>query len=293
MRHKVLKGRWLTLGLLLLICFLVSITACTKQVAQQANSTNYSANSALNGINTTSKIKIGYLVFPPTITKNQTTGELGGHFVETVNEIARINNWTPEFIETDWSTFATGLDSGRFDMSIVPTFVTIPRALSVYFTRPLFFAGNSAIVRANDTRFTTLESIDRPDVTVAVTQGEAGDEFATANFKKAKIMRFSGGDQSLAFQAVIAGRADIALGDAYVTAQFARANPNQVKDLFAENPYNLTPVSWAVRRGDDQMLNFLNNSLESLDYQGRLREWERDAGANWLHLQRSWEHTNS
>lgn len=288
---KILRNRWATVCISVTMLFLVSLTACTQNSAQQPNQSTAST-SILGQVITNSKIKVGYLVFPPTITKNQTTGELGGHMVETIKEIARLNKWTPEFIETDFAGFTNGLDSKRFDMSIVPTFVTVPRALSVYFTKPLFYAGNSAITKAADTRFTTLESIDQPNINIAVTQGEAGDEYATANFKKAKITRFPGGDQSLAFQAVIAGRADIALGDAYVTTQFAKANP-QVKDLFADKPYNLTPVSWAVRRGDDEMLNFLNSSLEALDFQGRLREFEQKAGANWLHLKKIWEYTKS
>ncbi|MBE9042341.1 amino acid ABC transporter substrate-binding protein [Oscillatoriales cyanobacterium LEGE 11467] len=288
---KTFRNRWFPIFLSLVTIFSIGVAACSQDSAQQTRARS-SQTSTLEQIIATSQLKIGYIVFPPAIVKNQTTGELGGHFVETIEEIARINNWTPEFIETNWSGFATGLDSRRFDVSIAPTFVTIPRALSVYFTRPLFYAGNSAIVKANETRFTTLESIDRPEVTVAVTQGEAGDEYVKANFKNAKITRFSGGDQSLAFQAVVAGRADIALGDAYVTSQFARANP-QVKDLFADAPYNLTPISWAVRKGDDQMLNFFNSSLESLDYQGRLREWEQQAGANWLHVKKVWESSAS
>jgi ABC-type amino acid transport substrate-binding protein len=291
MSNKSLRNRWVAIGVSLFMVFLVGLTSCTQSSSQQSNPSTANV-STLGQITASSKLKVGYLVYPPTITKNQTTGELSGHMVETIKEIARLNKWTPEFIETDWSTFTSGLDTKRFDMSIVPTFVTVPRALSVYFTRPLLYAGNSAITKQSETRFTTLESIDQPTTTIAVTQGEAGDEYATANFKKAKITRFQGGDQSLAFQSVIAGRADIALGDAYVTTQFAKANP-QVKDLFTDKPYNLTPVSWAVRKGDDEMLNFLNSSLEALDFQGRLREFEQKAGANWLHLKKTWEYTKS
>ncbi|WP_315790971.1 substrate-binding periplasmic protein [Fischerella sp. JS2] len=282
------KIQLLLLSTMLMLVLLFNLSSCTKNSASQNVANNA---GTLGQIIANSKLKVGYLVFPPAITKNQSTGELAGHHVDTINEIARLNNWKIEFVETDWANFAVGLDSRRFDVSIVPTFVTVPRALSVYFTKPLFYAGNSAIARINETRFTSLESIDQPGVTVAVTQGEAGDEYAKANFKKAKITRFSGGDQSLAFQAVIAGRADIALGDAYATSQFAQANSKQVKDLFAASPYNLTPVSWAVRRGEDQLLNFLNSSLEAFDYQGRLREWEQKAGANWLHLKKIWEFT--
>lgn len=290
MNIKKLKSQWFTIAFSLALIVLVSLTACIKNTTQQ--SSNITSKSILENISANGKVKIGYLVFPPTITKNPNNGELGGHLIETIKEIARLNKWSTEFIETDWTGFATGLESSRFDISVVPTFVTVPRALSVYFTRPLFYGGNSAVTKTNEARFTTLESIDKPNVTVAVTQGEAGDEYVKANFKKAKILRFSGGDQSLAFQSVVAGRADIALGDAYVTSAFAKANP-QVKDLFASVPYNLTPVSWAVKKGDNEMLSFLNSSLDALDYQGRLIELEKKAGANWLHIKKVWEFTKS
>lgn len=97
---------------------------------------------------TAKKLRARYIVFPPVITKNVETGELGGHFVATIEEIARQAGWDLEFVESDWVAFSAGLASNRFDVSIAPTFVTIPRAMSVAFTRPLFFAGNSAIVRS-------------------------------------------------------------------------------------------------------------------------------------------------
>ncbi len=279
------RRRLLAFGVTLVTIIFLYLTSC------HSNSSQLNNKSTLAEISATRKLKVGYLIFPPTITKSP-SGELVGHHVEAIKEIARLNNWNLEFIETDWVGFAAGLNSRRFDVSIAPTFITVPRALSVYFTRPLFFAGNSAIVRSNNDRFTSVESIDQPEIVVAVTQGEAGDEYARANFKKVKITRYSG-DQSLAFQAVISGRADVALGDAYATSQFVKAHSKEVKDLFAKSPYNLTPVSWAVRRGDEELLNFLNSSLNTFDYQGYLLKWERKAGANWLHTKKIWEFTSS
>lgn len=238
---------------------------------------------------TTKKLRAGYIVFPPVITKDVATGELDGHFVATIKEIARQAEWDLEFVESDWATFSAGLASNRFDVSIAPTFVTIPRAMSVAFTRPLFYAGNSAIVRSSETRFSTVDSLDQADVTIAVTQGEAGHEYATANFKNAKLIVHPGADQTLTFHDVLTGRADAALGDAYVTSQFAKLHSDKVKDLFAQKPYNLTPVSWAVQRGDSGILQFLNSAIDSLDSTGYLKKFEDAAGAHWLHVKREWD----
>jgi polar amino acid transport system substrate-binding protein len=117
------------------------------------------SQSALDRIKATREINVGYIVFPPTVTKDLNTGQLAGHFVATMREIAKQAGWKVNFVETDWAGFPAALSSKRIDVSIAPTFVTIPRALTVAFTRPLFYAGNSAIVRADDTRFGDIYSL--------------------------------------------------------------------------------------------------------------------------------------
>lgn len=245
-------------------------------------------DSAFDRISDAKRLRVGYIVFPPAITKDANTQALGGHFVETIKEIAKQAEWQIEFVETDWSGFSAGLDSKRFDLSIAPTFVTIPRAKAVSFTRPLFYAGNSAILRKGDQRFSDILSLDRSDVTISVTQGEAGHEYAKANFKNAKIRVLPGPDQSLTFQDVVAGRSDAALGDAYVTAKFAHAHQDSVVDHFSGNPYNLTPVSWSVPLREPELLSFFNAAIEVLDTQGKLLELERKSGATWLHSTRNY-----
>ena len=272
-----------TMGVAIFVMVFVVVGACGRATGVDVQL------STLEQINAEGVLRVGYIVFPPTVFRDPTTDELTGHHVETIREIAGLAEWRVEFVEAEFSTFVAGLASGRFDLSIAPTFVTVPRATAVAFTRPLFFAGNSAIVRVDDARFSSVDDIDQPGVAVAVTQGEAGHEYARANFQSAELIVHAGSNQALAFQDVIAGRADVGLGDAYVTAAFAEEHVDAVKDLFAEEPYNLTPVSWAVRQGDVELLNFLNSSLEALDYQGRLREFEAEAGANWLHPSRAWE----
>jgi polar amino acid transport system substrate-binding protein len=274
--------------LMLLSLFLAGLLAgCRDEGATK------SRQSALARVAQSKVLRVGYIVFPPAVTKDPNTGVLSGHFVETVTEIARQADWKIEFVETDWSGFTAGLNSGRFDLSIAPTFVTIPRALSVSFSRPLFFAGNSAVVRKGETRFSDIASLDREGITISVTQGEAGHEYAKANFKKAKLNVLPGPDQSLTFQDVVSGRSDAALGDAYVTAKFASAHPSEIRDLFADNPYNLTPVSWAVKTGEYELLAFVNDAMEALESQNKLIEFEKASDAHWLHLKRSYELAHS
>ena len=272
------------LGILLFFSYAITIpsfVSCTRPESGARSQT-------LSEINAKKKLKVGYIVFPPCVFKNA-NGQIEGHFAATITEIAKQAGWEVDFQEADWSTFAAGLNTRRFDVSIAPTFVTVPRAVSVAFTRPLFYAGNSAIVRANESRFNSIASLDQPNIKIAVTQGEAGHEYAKANFKNAQLIVHPGSDQSLTMQDVLSSRADAAMGDAYVTAKFAAEHAGAVKDLFAGRPYNLTPVSWAVRSSDADLLSFFNACIESLDTQGKLLEFELAAGAHWSHPKRDWE----
>jgi len=60
---------------------------------------------------------------------------------------------------------------------------------------------------------------------------------------------------------------DAALGDSWACKQYAERH-SEVKNLLADNPYNLTPVGWAVRYDDPAWLAFLNTALDTLESTG-------------------------
>ena len=276
-------------GAALALLMLVLLTGCNQQGQNNSgSSTKTEEKGAFSQIRKDGVIRVGYVVFPPFVIQDPETKQLSGVFVDAAKEIAAEMEAKPEFVEATWSTFVAGLQSKKFDVSIAPTFSTIQRASAVAFTTPLLAAGNSAIVRKGETRFKTPKDIDRKGITVAVTQGEQGHEYAKANFTKAEIKVLSQGDQNLTFSEVLAGRADVALGDFWAVAQFAVAHP-QAQDLFANNPYNITSVAWAVRYGDLDLLTFLNTSLACLDTSGKLDEMNRKYNANFLRPKTIWK----
>jgi len=242
---------------------------------------------AFSKIKRTGVLRVGYIVAPPWIIRDPKTGELTGTSIDTIKEIARVMEVKLEYEEANFATFAAGLQSGKYDLSIAPIFSTIPRAKVVAFTQPQMYIGNSALVRRNESRFKTLQDIDKDGVVVAVTQGEQGHEYAKANFKKAQIKIISGGDQSMTYSDVLSGRADVALGDAWFIGKFVSEHP-EARDLFAGNPYNLTPCAWSVRYEDMPLLTFINTSLDFLDSTGRLDEIYKKYDAKWLRQKKIW-----
>ena len=277
----------LSLCLALSLC-VISCKQCATSAKPDGQTNPSKQASTLEKVKKTGVLHVGYIVYPPTVQKEPNSGAVTGHYIDTVEEIAKQLGVKVEYHEAEWGTFVAGLESGQFDLSIAATYRTIPRAKEVAFTCPLMYVGNSVIVKANETRFSGIADFNREDITIAVTQGEQGHEYAKLNLPKAQLKVLSASDQSMAFTEVSVGRADAALGDSWACKQFAVRHP-EVKDLLAENPYNLTPVGWAVRYDDLEWLEFINTSLSTLESVGKLREFERKCDAHWLHPKVTWE----
>ncbi|OGI68949.1 hypothetical protein A3A05_02330 [Candidatus Nomurabacteria bacterium RIFCSPLOWO2_01_FULL_41_12] len=233
-------------------------------------------------------VDVCVIVNPPYVMKDAKTRELSGHMYDAMKMITERMNVKMNVTETTYGNGAAELQSRRCDVVVADFFANIPRSMSVAFTRPpLFFVGESAIVRRDDTRFQNVKDIfefDKPNITVAVATGESGDIYVKENFKNAKVNQIDVGSSDLSRFAVevSAGRADVAIADANSIALYAKAHL-EVIDLFKNNSFGLNPVGWAVRQNDTAWLHFLEGSLQFLETQGTLQQLERKYNSHWLH----------
>ena len=218
-------------------------------------------------------IKIGYIPSPPGTIKDPASGEVKGFYVEGVRYIFKTIGVEPVFVETTWANFAAGLQSGQFDLSMAGTFATIQRAAAVEFTKPIHYLGYSAIVKKGDERFKTLADFNKEGIKIAVVQGGAGQEYVKESFPKATVVALGTGNLTAPFIEVSSGRADVGIEDAWQARRYASQQPG-VTDLFQENPYNLLPIAWSVKRGNQDLINFMNTSIDFMLLTGR---WERMA----------------
>jgi polar amino acid transport system substrate-binding protein len=217
--------------------------------------------------------------------KDLKTGEVIGYYVDGLRYIFQSVHVEPELIETTWANFAAGLQSGQFDMSIAGTFATIQRAASVEFTRPIFYLGYSAIVKKDDTRFKTLSDFNREGIKIAVLLGGAAAEYVKEHFPKATMITLATGEFTAPFVEVSAGRADVGIEDASQARRYAAQQPG-VTDLFQDNPYNVLPIAWTVKRGNQDLLNFLNTSIEYMLFTGKWEKMSEKYGATGRYIEK-------
>ncbi len=241
------------------------------------------ADSSLARIQQDGSMRVCYAVWPPAVKKDAKTGELSGHDIDAMRFIAEQIGVEIEFHESTFGNMATAVASGECDIG-TSLYMKIPRSAVVAFSRPLFFAGNSALVRAGDKRFTTIEDANKKGIRIAVATGESGDIFAKANLPNATIVPIDVESSNLSrfLLEVTSGRADIGIADAVTIKQFAAANPGTT-DLFANRPFDINPDAWPMRLDDTAFISLINNSLLYMETSGKWAEFEKKYNAHWLH----------
>lgn len=217
------------------------------------------------------KITIGWVPSPPQMMRDPATGELKGYFVEAARYIFNEVGVEPEFVETNFSSLISSLQSKQIDLSIASTFVTIKRAAVLDFTRPILYLGYGAVVRADETRFSSLADFNQAGIKIATLLGGSSQSYVEKNFPQAEIVTLDTANQTAPFMEVASGRADVGINDAWSAQRFTDSQ-SSVKNLFEGEPYNVQPTAWAVRKGDYQLLNFVNAALETLLSSGRFEE---------------------
>ncbi|HLI10345.1 MAG TPA: ABC transporter substrate-binding protein [Alphaproteobacteria bacterium] len=249
-----------------MIVAVVALTISAPLVIHDAK-----AQGAMDRILRDKELKIGFIPAPPGTIEDPKTGNITGYYVDGMRFVAQMIGVKPVFIETTWANFAAGLNSGQFDVSIAGTFATIQRAGAVEFTIPINYLGYSAVAKKGDTRFKTPADLNRPDIKIALVQGGASNEYAKMNWPKAQFVFLATGNLTAPFVEVSAGRADVGVEDAWQARRYTADHP-EVVDLFGDHPYNVLPIAWSVKRGNEDLLNFLNTAINYLLETGT---WEK------------------
>ena len=233
------------------------------------------AGGVLDRIIRDKQFKIGFIPSVPSVVKDPATGVLGGFTIDAMKLVCSMMNVEPVFVETTWANFVSGLNSGQFDFCTAGTFATILRASAVQFTRPIWYLGYSAVGKKGETRFATPASLNQEGLKIALIQGGASVEYAKENWPKAQHVLLATGNLTAPFIEVSAGRADVGVEDATQAARYAAVHP-EVSDLFPGKPYNVLPISFSVKRGNQELVEFMNTSIEFLLSSGR---WAKMAEA--------------
>jgi polar amino acid transport system substrate-binding protein len=225
--------------------------------------------SALEQILKRGTLRVGMSTFVPWAMRDK-TGKLIGFEIDVATRLANDLGVKVEFVPTKWDGIIPALLSGKFDVIIGGMGIRPDRNLKVNFSIPYYYTGMSLVAhKVLAAGFSSLKDFNRPDVVLAARLGSTAVTAAKKYMPKAQLRMFD--DESQAYQELLNGRVHAVVGSAPMPRFQAIKNPEK---LFLPLKTNFTrePIGFAIRKGDFDTLNYLNNWIRVVEAEGWLRE---------------------
>jgi len=266
----------------ILFCLLALPTGCSQPPQQKTEAqTGKAPVSQLETILQRGEIRVGFDTFKPWAMKDK-KGEYIGFEIEVAKKLADDMGVKVEFVPTKWSGIIPALLTGKFDIIIGGMSITPKRNLKVNFSVPYEFSGMSVVASKKLAGGRTLASeFNTPDTTIAVRLGTTAAEVTKNFLPKAKILFFD--EESQTIQELLNERVHALVASNPLPFNLAKEYPDQLYLPFKED-FTREPISFAVRKGDPDFLNWLNNWVLYTSSKG----WLQNRYEYWFYT-KEWE----
>jgi len=253
-------------GIATLLVAGLTVFAAREGIAQTAAATG---ESMLEQVMKRGVLRVGMSTFVPWAMQDK-SGNFIGFEIDVANRLAREMEVKAEFIPTKWSGIIPALLTGKFDIIVGGMGIRPERNLKVNFSIPYDHTGMSIVAhRKLAAGFKKLGDFNNANVSIAVRTGTTAAAAAKRWLPKAKLRLFD--DESQAIQELLLGRVHAVVASAPLPVFQAIANPDK---LFVplSGDFTREPIGFAIRKGDPDSLNFLDNWIRVAEAEGWLKE---------------------
>jgi polar amino acid transport system substrate-binding protein len=172
-----------------------------------------------------------------------------------------------ELVPTAWDGIIGSLLTDKFDIIMSGMTVTQERNLKVNFADPYIIVGQTILLNKKHAgKGKSYKDLNDPKYTITSKLGTTGEQAVKRLIPKAKYKSFE--VESEAALEVLNGKADATVYDLPFCVTFM-AQQGQGKVVFLDKPFTYEPLAWAIRKGDPDFMNWLNNFLRQLKNDGR------------------------
>ncbi|MEA1915852.1 MAG: transporter substrate-binding domain-containing protein [Campylobacterota bacterium] len=244
-------------GKTLLLAFLMLFTANLF-----ASDINLWKNSTLNKIVQRGELRVGmepgYMPFEMKDKK----GNIIGYDVDMAKKMAKEMGVKLKLVPTAWDGIIAGLITEKYDIIMSGMTITQARNLKVNFANPYIVVGQTVMMRKELAgEVTTAKDLDNPKYTIVSKLGVTGEIATRKFFKKAKIVTFE--TEADAAAEVLSGKADAIVYDQPYNVLFM-SDKGKDRLIHLDTPLTYEPLGWAIRKGDPDFTNWLNNFLRQM-----------------------------
>ncbi len=244
-----------------------------------ASDINIWKNSTLNKILQRGELRVGlepgYMPFEMKDKK----GRIIGYDVDMANRMAKEMGVKLKIIPTSFDGIIGGLLSEKFDIIISGMTITQQRNLKVNFADPYVVIGQTVLLDQDVAKnIKSYKDLDDKKYIISTKIGVTGEIVAKKFFKKAKIITFE--TESDAVSEVLNGKAHAFIYDQPYNVLFM-SNKGKGKLVHLDTPLSYEPLGFAIRKGDPDFLNWLNNFMRQIK-ENKLEDFHQRLYEKWL-----------
>ncbi len=174
-----------------------------------------------------------------------------------------------KLINTAWEGIIPSLMTHKFDIIMSGMTALQSRNLKVNFCNPVYYIGQCLLINKKDAdKYKTYKDLNKKDVIITSKLGVTGGFTAERLMPKAKLRLFK--TEAEGALQVANGLADAFVYDEPQVRVFAAKYKKDTIGIF--EPLTYEPLAWAIRKGDPDFLNWLNNFLAQIRGDGR---WDK------------------
>ncbi|MDP3285222.1 MAG: transporter substrate-binding domain-containing protein [Desulfobacterales bacterium] len=205
----------------------------------------------------------GYMPFEMT-DKN---GNFVGFDIDIAKEMAQALGVKFVPVNTAWDGIIPSLITEKFDIIMSGMTVTQERNLKINFADPNIVVGQTILMnKKHKGAIKSYKDLNDPKYTITSKLGTTGEQAVKRVIPKATYKSFE--TEPEAALEVVNGKADAFVYDLPYCVVFM-AQQGAGKLIFLDTPFTYEPLAWAVRKGDPDFINWLNNFLRQIKNDGR------------------------
>jgi polar amino acid transport system substrate-binding protein len=252
------KGIFLSFAVMAVFCLWITSAA--------ASDIELAKKSTLEEIQKRKELRVGfeagYLPFEMADKK----GRFIGFDIDMAKEMAKAMGVKFVPVNTAWDGIIPALITKKFDIIMSGMTVTQERNLKINFADPYIIVGQTILLnKKHEGKITSYKDLNDPKYTITSKLGTTGEKAIKRLIPKANYKSFE--VETEAALEALNGKADATIYDLPFCAVFM-AQQGSGKLIFLDEPFTYEPLAWAVRKGDPDFLNWLNNFLSQIKNDG-------------------------
>lgn len=215
------------------------------------------------------------------LTFREADGTYWGFGIELAEAIAKSLQVGIQFVPTSWPTLTQDVlaEPQMFDMAIGGITINEQRQAIMLMSEGYLANGKTILCRHEDaTRFVTLADIDKPEVRVMINPGGTNERFANEQLKHATLIVHNKNEE---IPGLIAdGHADIMITEITEAPYYVTTDKRLAAPLL-DNPFTRGHIGVLMRKGQDDLLEKVNDVIQKMKTDGSLRKLHEKYGLSY------------